>query len=302
MPTPRPVNDLLEAQIALARVGISAGSIDGVLGSQTRAALRVFQAKERIPVTGKLDLATRERLKITDPILTTYTVRESDVSRLGPVPQTWLGKSQLDRLGYETLLELVAEKSCAHPELIQKLNPGILFPSLTAGAVVNVLNLTTDPPVGKSAFVEIYLAEKCLEVFDAQTNLLAHFPCSIAQRAEKRPIGQLTIKSVVPQPHYVFDPAIFPESAEGQALGRKLVLPPGPNCPVGTVWIGLDRPGYGIHGTPRPEDVGRTESHGCFRLSNWNAEQLMQMVEVGTPVNVKPSHTANWQSGPRSQP
>ena len=89
-------------------------------------------------------------------------------------------------------------------------------------------------------------------------------------------------------PNYVFDPDNFPESAEARELNRKLIVPPGPNNPVGTVWIGLDKPGYGIHGTPHPEQVGRTESHGCFRLANWNAEFLLRLVNVGTTVLVEP--------------
>jgi lipoprotein-anchoring transpeptidase ErfK/SrfK len=95
------------------------------------------------------------------------------------------------------------------------------------------------------------------------------------------------VAAVAHNPNYTFDPDIFPESAEARGLGRKLVLPPGPNNPVGTAWVGLDRAGYGIHGTPRPEEVGRTESHGCFRLANWNAELLARLVSIGTPVLVE---------------
>jgi lipoprotein-anchoring transpeptidase ErfK/SrfK len=98
----------------------------------------------------------------------------------------------------------------------------------------------------------------------------------------------LHVIAVAPDPNYTFDPAVFPESAEARELGRKLILQPGPNNPVGIVWIGLDKSGYGIHGTPRPEEVGRTESHGCFRLANWNARYLLQFVAVGTSVEVRP--------------
>ena len=121
-----------------------------------------------------------------------------------------------------------------------------------------------------------------------ETNLLAHFPCSIAARVEKRPVGELHVIVIAPNPNYTFDPELFPESAEARQLNQKLVLPPGPNNPVGVAWIGLDKPGYGIHGTPNPEQVGRTESHGCFRLANWDAEYLSHFVWVGMPVFVEP--------------
>jgi lipoprotein-anchoring transpeptidase ErfK/SrfK len=136
--------------------------------------------------------------------------------------------------------------------------------------------------------VRISLAQRRLEALDAASNLVAFFPCSIGRVAEKRPVGELRVAVVAPNPNYTFDPDVFPESEEGRRLGRKLILPPGPNNPVGTAWIGLSRAGYGIHGNPSPEQVGRTESHGCFRLANWNAEYLARLVTVGTPVWIEP--------------
>ena len=107
--------------------------------------------------------------------------------------------------------------------------------------------------------------------------MLAHFPCSIAAKVEKRPVGELHVAVVAaPNPNYTFDPAIFTDSPEAQAIGHKLVLPPGPKNQVGVEWIGLDKPGYGMHGTPNPEQIGRSESHGCFRLANWDAEYLRE--------------------------
>ena len=146
----------------------------------------------------------------------------------------------------------------------------------------------TPTPGAKAAFATISLGGKVLEAFDANTNLLAHFPCSIAQRVEKRPVGELHVAAIAPNPNYTFDPDVFPESAEARQLKTKLILPPGPNNPVGVAWISLDKPGYGMHGTPSPEQVGRTESHGCFRLANWNAEYLIKLVWVGMPVYVEP--------------
>ena len=283
---PRLPRDTFEVQLALGRAGVSSGSLDGVIGSQTRAAIKAFQLREQLPDTGVADLETKARLQLLSPPLANYLVTTDDLARLQPLNQTWLGKSQQSALDYETLLELVAEKGHAHPALIKRLNPGVEWTNLTAGAVLKIPAVTYPPIRGKAAFILIHLAGKTLQAFDGNTNLLAHFPCSIAARVEKRPVGELHVAVVAPNPNYTFDPDVFPESAEAQKLGRKLILPPGPNNPVGVAWIGLDRPGYGIHGTPVPEQVGRTESHGCFRLANWNAEYLIKLVTVGTPVRV----------------
>jgi peptidoglycan hydrolase-like protein with peptidoglycan-binding domain len=279
---------ILEAQIALDRMGISAGSIDGVPGSQTRAALRAFQSREGLPITGALDALTRAQLPLLSASITNYRVAPDDLERLRPLASTWLGKSEQPRLDYETVLELVAERSHAHPKLMHRLNPTVDWSAMVPGTLINVPVAGRLPPETKAAYVRIRLGERTLQAFDAAGRLLAHFPCSIAARVEKRPVGELRVIVVVPNPDYLFKPDNFPESAEARELGRKLRLNPGPNNPVGTAWIGLNLSGYGIHGTPKPEEVGRTESHGCFRLSNWNAEYLLQLVMVGTTVQIEP--------------
>lgn len=283
---PRPPQNSFEVQLALARAGVSSGSFDGVTGSQTRAAIRAFQLREGLAETGVADAETKARLQLTLPPLTNHLVTTNDLARLQPLGTTWLGKSQQSALDYETVLELVAEKGHAHPLFIKRLNPSADWTNVTAGVELRIPNVSYPPPRARAAFVVIHLAGKTLQAFDANTNLLAHFPCSIAARVEKRPVGELHVAVVAPNPNYTFDPEVFPESAEAKQLGRKLILQPGPNNPVGVAWIGLDRPGYGIHGTPSPEQVGRTESHGCFRLANWNAEHLLKLVTVGTPVRV----------------
>lgn len=269
-------------------MGISPGSIDGVQGSQTSAALRAFQRRENLPATGDLDAETRARLKLISPAFTNWTVSEQDVARLLPLGDTWLGKSRQAQLEYESVLELVAERTHSHPNLVKRLNPGVVWENVAPGSELVVISAERELPRGRAAYLQIRLGERTLQAFDADGQLLAHFPCSIAARVEKRPVGELRVEVIAPNPNYTFNPEVFPESAEARELGRKLILPPGPNNPVGTAWIGLDKPGYGIHGTPRPEDVGRTESHGCFRLANWNAEYLLQLVSVGTPVRVEP--------------
>jgi lipoprotein-anchoring transpeptidase ErfK/SrfK len=285
---PRPVTNVFEAQVVLVRHALSPGSIDGNIGPQTRAALSAFQSIEGLPVTGHLDPDTKARLMLEQPALTNFTVEAADVARLQPVSQTWLGKSQQSGLEFETVTELVAEKFLASPKFIRALNLRVNWESVPPGTVLVVPNAAYPEPPTKAAFLRISLTERCLDAFDSETNLLLHFPCSIAQKVEKRPNGELYVSVIIPDPNYTFDPELFPESEEGRQLGRKLILPPGPNNPVGVAWIGLDRPGYGIHGTPQPEQVGRTESHGCFRLANWNAAYLLRLVKVGTPVHVLP--------------
>jgi lipoprotein-anchoring transpeptidase ErfK/SrfK len=221
------------------------------------------------------------------PVYTTYTITAEDLARLQPLSPTWLGKSQQSALDYETILELVAEKGHAYPGFVRRINPGIDWTNVVAGTEVQIPNASLPRAKAKAGFLIIHLQDKNLQVFDANTNLIAHFPCSIAQRVEKRPVGELHVAVVAPNPNYTFNPEVFPESAEARQLNRKLILPPGPNNPVGVAWIGLDKPGYGIHGTPSPEAVGRTESHGCFRLANWNAEYLVRLVGLGTTVYVE---------------
>jgi lipoprotein-anchoring transpeptidase ErfK/SrfK len=156
------------------------------------------------------------------------------------------------------------------------------------GTVLKIPAVTYPDPTDRAALVVIHLADRYLEAFDTESNLLVHFPCSIAAKVDKRPVGRLHVAVVAAHPNYTFDPEIFAESAEARAIGHKLTLPPGPKNPVGVAWIGLDKPGYGIHGTPSPEQIGRTESHGCFRLANWDAEYLLKLVWIGLPVDVEP--------------
>lgn len=285
---PRPVRDVLEAQIALARQAISPGSIDGALGSQTREAISVFQEIEGLPVTGELDDETRSNLTLDAPILTSYAVTSNDLDSLQPLGRTWLAKSEQSELAYQTELELVAEKSHSSPSLVERLNPKVDWSHVSAGTVLQIPDVTYPDPNAKAAFVVIHLSDRYLEAFDEDTNLLLHFPCSIARKVDKRPVGELHVTVIIQNPNYTVDPELFPESEELQAIGHKLILPPGPKNPVGVAWMGLDKPGYGMHGTPNAQEVGRTESHGCFRLANWDAEYLSQLVWIGMPVEVVP--------------
>jgi lipoprotein-anchoring transpeptidase ErfK/SrfK len=285
---PRPVESWLEAQIVLARHRISCGPIDGIPGEQSAAALRAFQASSQLPATGRLDEATRAALILETPPLKQRLLTAEDLARLQPLSPTWLGKSRQTALDYETALELVAEQTHASPAFIRLLNPAVDWANLPAGTSLSVPAVEATEPPARAAQLHVYLAAHVLEARDADGGLIAHFPVSIARNVEKRPVGELHVAIVIADPDYTFNPDTFPESAEAKELARKLILPPGPNNPVGVAWIGLDRPGYGIHGTPLPENVGRTESHGCFRLANWDALTLRALAWVGLPVLVEP--------------
>ena len=284
----RPVESWLEAQVELHRRGFSCGGIDGIFGPQTRAALCAYQRGSGLPETGQLDEATLGRLQLTAPALAEHVFTEADLAALRPLPDTWLGKSEQPNLPYASALEMIAERYRATPNFLRRINPNMEWESAAPGTVVKVPAVEHATTTEFPTQLVIRLEAHELEASDAQGRVIAHFPVSIGRNAAKRPVGELHIAVIIPDPNYTFDPAVFPESAEGVKLGRKLVLPPGPNNPVGRAWIGLDRPGYGIHGTPDPEHVGRTESHGCFRLANWDAVTLLKLVQVGLSVMVEP--------------
>lgn len=283
---PRPVPDWLAAQVELHRRGFSCGSLDGVRGIQTATALKAWQKNEGLPETGELDRATKEALLLTAPVLADYVFTAGDLASLSPVPDTWLGKSQATALLHSTALELIAERFRANPKLLVRFNPAVDWDNLLPGTALVVPAAEAVIAPGRVARIHIYLAEKILQAVDETGRILLHCPVSIARNVEKRPVGELHVAVVVPDPNYTFDPAVFPEVPEGKELGRRLIIPPGPNNPVGVAWIGLDRTGYGIHGTPDPEKVGRTESHGCFRLANWDARILVRLAWVGLPITV----------------
>lgn len=283
-----PVSNWLEAQVELARRGFSSGSIDGVRGAQSAAAMKAFQRNEGLAETGDLDRATREALQLSAPVFATHTLTAGELAALQPVADTWLGKSEQTALAHATALEFLAERYHASPKLIQRLNPDVNWDEISPGLAVQVPDVPTFTATLRPTLIHVKLAERILQATDEHGRIIAHFPVSIAKHVEKRPVGELQVVVVIANPDYTFDPATFPESPEAQEIGRRLVISPGPNNPVGVAWIGLSRPGYGIHGTPEPEKVGRTESHGCFRLANWDALALLGIAKNGMRVVVEP--------------
>ena len=276
--------DVLALQILLDRQNISCNCIDGVWGTRTEIALLTWQMMNDLPTTG---IPTAEILEVLSrdapDVLTRYTVTEKDHADLGPFPEAWEARARLPAMSYTTILEMVAERGHATERLIQRLNPEVAWPNPRAGTEVVLPNPTPAARV-KAGSIRISLARTEVTVFNADGKLVALFPCSIARDKAKRPVGDLTVRTTALNPDYTYDPQLF---FPGGANTSKLKIPPGPNNPVGTAWISLSLQGYGIHGTPYPEQIGRAESKGCFRLSNWNAVKLLRMVSVGTPIEIE---------------
>ncbi|MDX2227676.1 MAG: L,D-transpeptidase [Verrucomicrobiae bacterium] len=274
-------------QVLLDRNHFSPGCLDGQGGRQTEQAVMAWQQQNGLRPTGRFDNDTLVKMGSVRGTVATHRVTQSECDRIGPVPKGWKEKAALGSLPYESVLESLAEKYHTTQNALRQLNPGVVWPNPPAGTLVNVPNPQSAVPLGKAARVRISLTRKLIRVYDRQGTLIAQFPCSIAQREEKRPVGTLKVLNYAPQPNYVFNPELFVREAKAQGITRKLIIPPGPNNPVGVAWVGLSLPGYGIHGTPRPEEIGITESHGCFRLANWNAAKFLKMISIGTPVEVR---------------
>lgn len=278
--------ETIAVQAFLDRKNLSCGCIDGVGGTRTREAVATWQSLKGIPSEGILNHALLESIGGTNNALTTYTVTSNDIAQLVTIPETWIEKAKLEKLGYETILEYVAEKYHASEAAIKRLNPDITtWPNPPAETILTVPNPNpTIKPMASKLLIQ--LSEKRILAYDANGGLIALFPCSIAKKVEKRPVGLLTVVNAADNPSYTYDPAMFAEERESRSIKGKLIISSGPNNPVGLSWISLDKPGYGIHGTPKPEDIGKTESHGCFRLTNWNAQKLSRMITIGTKVEV----------------
>lgn len=270
-------------QVALDNIGLSPGLIDGRPGPKTRLATRTFQRVRGLPMTGELDLATTKALGVDpDNVLGRYTILASDLAEIGSAPKSWLARSQLKRLGHESLVDVLAEKFHCTRKLLTTLNPHIEINRLKTGDKVVVPIVTEREDWPRAAYIEVNLAEKVIRVIDRNRQLAAMFHCSIAASKSKLPNQNATVTKVAKNPMYTFDPKMWPEVKED--IPGKLDIPPGPHNPVGRFWIGLSLPGYGIHGTPNPELIGKTGSHGCIRLTNWDAIRLGKMVRIGTEV------------------
>lgn len=277
-----PLADRVAWQVALDRVGYSPGIIDGRIGPKTKLATREAQRVLGLPQSGELDAATRSKLKVNAAsAFAPYLITGADARSVGPTTNDWEAKSKLPRLAYESLEVALAERFHCSVQLLRTLNPGVDLNADHAGDRILAPNIAASYEKVKAAKLVVDLSEKTIRALDVENRLVGLCHCSIAAKVEQRPRGATTVKVITRDPTYTFDPKMWPELKN---LKRKLLIPAGPRNPVGKCWIGLRLPGYGIHGTPKPELIGKTGSHGCIRLTNWDALRLGEMVRVGTPV------------------
>jgi len=274
---------LVRIQTLLDRAHFSPGVIDGYAGENVRKAIAAYERANGLPETGEPSDTLLTRLERADsaPALVSYVIREEDVR--GPfvdVPREFLAQSRLDRLAYESPAEALAEKFHMDQDLLETLNPGVDFS--VAGAEIVVTSVRGGLP-GTVAAIEVDKSELALRAFDASGQLLAYYPVTIGSEENPAPSGEVTVEAVAFDPTYNYDPAKLPSMRN--AAPHALTIAPGPNNPVGLVWIALSVGSYGIHGTPEPSLISKTVSHGCTRLTNWDAVELARAVQPGVRVN-----------------
>jgi lipoprotein-anchoring transpeptidase ErfK/SrfK len=293
---PAPDQDTVtRLQIFLDEHSFGPGKIDGHWGEFVGKALQRFQAANGQPSSSQIDPALQQELQKIIPVYTTYTLTEGDLHWVGQVPVNPAGMAKLKKILYRSALDYLAERYHADPAFLRKLNPGRNLDELKKGSVIKVPNVQPfrietiqtvadlpPRPEFVQTVIKVDTVDRMLDLVDGN-RVVASFPITPGSKTLPAPIGTWKVVKVTTMPIFRWDEAML---KHGQRSNNYYTIPPGPRNPVGIVWIGLNKKGIGIHGTDSPDTIGRSGSHGCIRLANWDAARVVNEVTVGMTVEI----------------
>lgn len=292
-----PEDEITRLHIFLDRSGFGPGKLDGYRGEFTDKALGRYARAHGLRAYTPGQIERQLPLRQVTPIYTFYTINTADAARIGNLTDKVEDQAKQKGLPYTSLLELVAERYHSDRVYLKRINPGKNLNQLRVGDTVRVPNvvpfqieslrqngyLIPANPANQQRKVLVSLKDRMLEVYDHQ-NVIAAFPITPGSSAIPAPRGNWKIVVIASMPYFRHDEKMLNEGIQSTNFHQ---LPPGPNSPVGVMWMGLNRRGIGLHGTNNPDTIGRAASHGCIRLANWDAVKLSRLVSVGTPVMIR---------------